>query len=376
MTTTQMVPVDTLTFDNSHLQSSLKYIDPQGYPELYSNLYGGLKFKGRKLMNMGDFQIDLPTLGNAKTKAAGSMQTARILGEGINKDEVHASLDKGYLLSKVPPSIVWINGIPYLCNGRTRYGKLKKQNKTNMIVDCYEADNWDAFHFFAIMSNRASEPESPHTLMDVKHYCDVAIKNNHLERTWDTITERVEAIVNGTFSKEKKKRIVTDIFHGDNLSTSFVAYDEKTSQEFLTKGGYIDNVHNNGIYYFVVSSAFHSKALTNVAKYYDKLLTKGKLVKELRIIIHTSVLEGEDPIECWKKRIDKFRRNWSIQKNQMRQAWYTTSAKEKNIISLYGATPACEELPFPMDKAVLFDKGVIANHFFDELDEQFNPKQD
>ena len=316
------------------------------------------------------------TYGNAKTKAAGSMQTARILGEGINKDEVHASLDKGYLLSKVPPSIVWINGIPYLCNGRTRYGKLKKQNKTNMIVDCYEADNWDAFHFFAIMSNRASEPESPHTLMDVKHYCDVAIKNNHLERTWDTITERVEAIVNGTFSKEKKKRIVTDIFHGDNLSTSFVAYDEKTSQEFLTKGGYIDNLHNNGIYYFVVSSAFHSKALTNVAKYYDKLLTKGKLVKELRIIIHTSVLEGEDPIECWKKRIDKFRRNWSIQKNQMRQAWYTTSAKEKNIISLYGATPACEELPFPMDKAVLFDKGVIANHFFDELDEQFNPKQD
>ena len=376
MNTIQMVPVDTLTFNESHLESSLKYIDPKGYPELYSNLHGGLKFIGRKLINMDDFQTDLPTLGDAKTKASGSMQTARILGEGINKDEVHASLDKGYLLSKVPPSMVWINGIPYLCNGRTRHGKLKKQNKTNMIVDCYEADNWDAFHFFAIMSNRASEPESPHTLMDVKHYCDLAINENYLERTWDAIAERVEAIVNGTFSKEKKKRIVTDIFHGDNLSTSFVAYDEETAQEFLTKGGYIDNLHKNGIYYFIVSSAFYSKALTNVAKYYDKLLSKGKLVKELRVMVHTSVLEGEDPIECWKKRIDRFRRKWSIQKNQMRQAWYTTSAKEKNIISLYGATPACKELPFPMDKAVLFDKGVIANHFFDELDEQFNPKKD
>ena len=125
-----------------------------------------------------------------------------------------------------------------------------------------------------------------------------------------------------------------------------------------------------------MSSAFYSKALTNVAKYYDKLLSKGKLVKELSVMVHTSVLEGEDPIECGKKRIDRFRRKWSIQKNQMRQAWYTTSAKEKDIISLYGATPACKELPFPMDKAVLFDKGVIANHFFDELDEQFNPKKD
>ena len=124
-----MVPVDTLTFNESHLESSLKYIDPKGYPELYSNLHGGLKFIGRKLINMDDFQTDLPTLGDAKTKASGSMQTARILGEGINKDEVHASLDKGYLLSKVPPSMVWINGIPYLCNGRTRHGKLKKQNK-------------------------------------------------------------------------------------------------------------------------------------------------------------------------------------------------------------------------------------------------------
>ena len=51
-------------------------------------------------------------------------------------------------------------------------------------------------------------------------------------------------------------------------------------------------------------------------------------------MVHTSVLEGEDPIECWKKRIDRFRRKWSIQKNQMRQAWYTTSAKEKLNITI------------------------------------------
>ena len=89
-----------------------------------------------------------------------------------------------------------------------------------------------------------------------------------------------------------------------------------------------------------MSTSFHSKGLTNVARYYDKLLESGKSVNELRMLIHTSLLEGEEPIECWKNRIDKFRRNWSIQKNQMRQAWYTTKAKEKNIISLFGATPA------------------------------------
>ncbi len=371
-----MVPVDTLTFNELHLNSSLRYIDPDNYPELYSDLYGGLKFKGRYLRDMDSFETKLPTVGDAKTDTAGYEQTARILSEGQHKDEVWASMDRGYLLSKVPPSVIEVNGVEYLCNGRTRHGKLIKQNKTNIIADCYEAETWDDFHFFAIMSNRASEPESPLTLMDVKHYCNMAIMSNHLKRNFGDIYERVEQIVNGTFSKEKKKRIVTDIYHGDNLSTSFVAFDETTAEQFLIKGGYTDNIQNNGIYYYIVSSAFHSKALINVAKYYDKLLSKGKSVKQLRLIVHTGVLEGEDPVECWKKRIDKFRRNWSIQKNQMRQAWYTTSAKEKNIISLYGATPACRELPFPMDKAVLFDKGVIANHFFDELDEQFNPKKD
>ena len=275
----------------------------------------------------------------------------------------------------MPPSIVRVNGKDQLCNGRTRHGKLLDLDKTNMIVDYYEAETWDDFNFFAIMSNRASEPESPHTLMDVKQYCNEAIKSGSLIKDWDIIAERVEAIVNGTFSREKKRKIVTDIFHGENLSSNFKAFNEETAKGFLDKNGYRDNLpdkngEGNGIYYYIVSTSFHSKGLTNVARYYDKLLESGKSVNELRMLIHTSLLEGEEPIECWKNRIDKFRRNWSIQKNQMRQAWYTTKAKEKNIISLFGATPACIELAskFPMDKAVLFDKGILANHFFDELD--------
>jgi len=379
MTTIHMVPVDTLTFNNNHLESSKQFI-PNTYPDLYKDIYGDLEYKDRQLMDMDQFETVIPKeAGDARTNTAGSTQTARILGEGANKDEVYASLDKGYLLSKVPPSIVIINGINYLCNGRTRHGKLVDQQKTNMIVDVYEAKNWDEYHFFAIMSNRASEPESPHTLMDVKAYCHEALEQGHLEKTWDAITERVEKIVNGTFTAVKKKKIVTDIYHGDNLSESFIAFDEKGAADFLKKGGYIDNIQNNGIYYFIGSSAFHSKALTNVAKYYDKLLEDNKIVKELRMLIHTGILEGEDPIECWKKRIDKFRRNWSIQKNQMRQAWFSTKSIEKNIIKLYGATPACKNLAhkFPTDKAVLFDKGVLANgKFFDDLDENFNLKND
>ena len=182
MTTTHMVPVDTLTFNNNHLESSIQFI-PYTYPDLYKDIYGDLEYKGRQLMDMDQFETVIPEeAGDARTNTSGSTQTARILGEGANKDEVYASLDKGYLLSKVPPSIVFVNGIPYLCNGRTRHGKLKDQQKTNMIVDVYEAKNWDEYHFFAIISNRASEPESPHTLMDVKAYCHEALEKGHLEK--------------------------------------------------------------------------------------------------------------------------------------------------------------------------------------------------
>ena len=378
---TMIVSKDTKTFTKNHLEQSKRFIDPKNYPELYNNdsnqiIYKNIKFIDRRLVDINSFELKRPELKDAKSTNAGSSQTARLFGEGINKDEVWTSLDKGYILSKVPPSVFRVNGEDYLCNGRTRHGKLLEQGKTNLIVDYYEADTWDEFDFFAIMSNRASEPESPHTMMDVKHYCATALAEGDLDLEWDAIAKRVEQIVDGTFSVKKKARMVSDIYHGDNLSENFVAYNEKESQNFLTLNGYKDNINNNGIYYQILSSDFHGKALVSSAKYYDKLIQNKKKVEELRIIIQTGLLEGEEPIECWKTRIDRFRNKWTILKNQMRNAWFTSSAKERNVITLYGATPACKELSkyFPMNKAVLFDKGILKDHLFDDLDENMNPK--
>lgn len=374
--TSVVVPVTDTLFTEAQRKASINYINPQFYPELYiAPIYGDIKFVERRLMNMDDFELETPALRDAKSQVSGKTQTARLYGVGVNRDEVHASLDKGYLLSKVPPSVVDVFGTKYLCNGRTRHEKLVAQGKTNMIVDYYEATSWDEFNFMAIMSNRASEPESPHTLMDVKHYCTEAILNGDLQRDWDDIADRVEAIVDGTFTAKNKRKIVTDVFHGDNLSSNFIAYDEQTAADFLTANGYIDNIHGNGIYYFMMSSQFHSKALTKAAAYYDKLVTSGKSVSELRVCIHTGVLDGQDPIDCWKKRIDKFSQKWHLQKNQMRQAWFTTNVKDKNVIYLFGGTPACVELAskFPTNKVVMYNKGILANYSFDDLDENLNP---
>ena len=378
-----VVPTTETAFTESQLEASINYINPAFYPDLYTKpIYGNIEFLERKLMNMDDFRLDsgdAQSIKDAKSQTtSGKTQKARILGVGVNRDEVHASLDKGYLLNKVPPSVVNMFGRDYLCNGRTRHEKLLAQGKTNMIVDYYKADSWDEFNFLAVMSNRASEPESPHTQMDVKFYCDEAIKSGDLNLDWDAITERVEAIVGGTFSVQKKHKMVSDIYHGDNLSSNFIAYDQDIGKDFLIKNGYQDNISNNGIYYQMLSTQFHSKALTMVAKHYDKLVSSGKPVKELRVCVQTGVLDGLDPVESWKKRIDLFVQKWHLQKNQMRQAWFTTNAKEKNNIILFGATPACVELAskFPTNKLVLFNKGILADYSFAELDENFNPKND
>jgi hypothetical protein len=378
-----VVPTTETAFTESQLEASINYINPAFYPDLYIKpIYGSIEFLERKLMSMDDFRLDsgdAQTIKDAKSQTiSGKTQKARLLGVGVNRDEVHASLDKGYLLNKVPPSVVNIFGRDYLCNGRTRHEKLLAQGKTNMIVDYYRADSWDEFNFLAVMSNRASEPESPHTQMDVKYYCDEAMKSGDLNLDWDEIKERVEAIVGGTFSAQKKNKMVSDIYHGDNLSSNFIAYDQDIGKDFLIKNGYQDNISNNGIYYTMLSTQFHSKALTTVAKEYDKLVSAGKPVKELRVCIQTGVLDGLDPVESWKKRIDLFVQKWHLQKNQMRQAWFTTNAKEKNNIILFGATPACVELAykFPTNKLVLFNKGILADYSFAELDENFNPKND
>ena len=139
MTNSMMVPADIKTFSDSHLQLSLNYINPKYYPELYKDLYGHLKFIDRRLVDINSFEANVPADEDAKdpNSSGGSTQTARLYGEGINKDEVWASIDRGYLLSKVPPSIVRVNGKDQLCNGRTRHGKLLDLDKTNMIVDYY-----------------------------------------------------------------------------------------------------------------------------------------------------------------------------------------------------------------------------------------------
>ena len=376
------VPLNAKKFTEKDLNLSQQYISTNLYPGLYKqkDLPQGMKFVDRRLMNIGDISLDNPSHKNAVATNF-TFQTARYHSRGINADDVHASIEAcGYKLDKVPMSVVkvldkesTISGEDYLCNGKTRLEKLIAAAFKNAIVDYYTCDSWDSFNIFAVQNNRVSDPYSPHTKDDVISHCRYAVLNGIINKTYNDIRDRIDLISNGSFKDATKNKMALAVLEGDAQSPFLLAFTNTLAKEWLNDNGYRDNIDNNGIYYKVMSTSFHTKAVTVIAKYLNEDL-KGKQVKELRLVIHTDTLDGSDGEKCWKGKIDTFRKNYKASLEYIKTSFFW-KVEQKDVVKLYAALPAVYSLvqEYPMDRLVLFHYGKLKNDtYFSEIDSYNN----
>jgi hypothetical protein len=373
------VPLSAKKFTQKDLNLSQQYISTHLYPGLYKeeDLPKGMKFVDRRIMDIEDISLDNPSQKDVdSTNATGfTWQMARYLSRGANAEDVHASIERyGYKLDKVPMSVVRMpDGKNHICNGKTRLEKLIASDFKNIIVDYYTSDSWDSFNIFAVQNNRVSDPYSPHTKDDVISHCRYAVLNGIIKKTYDDIRKRIDLISNGSFHDSTKNKIALAVLEGDAQSPFLLAFTEKSAKDWLNTNGYRDNIDNNGIYYKVMSTSFHSKAITNVAKYLNEDL-KGKQVKELRLVIHTDTLDGSDGEKCWKGRLDTFRKNYKASLEYIKASFFW-KVEQKDVVKLYAALPAVYSLvqEYPMDRLVLFHNGKLKNDtYFSEIDSYNN----
>jgi hypothetical protein len=377
MAISHAVPLSAKSFTQEHLDLSLKYISPDVYPGLYkqTDLPKGMKWIKRTIMKISDIVIDFDD------KFERSFQTQeefiRSNGRGANADYVHASIEEqGFKLCKIPISVAYcLNKSVMLQDGRTRLEKLIKSGFTNVIVDYYECESWDAFSKMAQLHNSVSDPYSPHTKADIIVNCNHAIKMGWIKREYDSILARVKEIAPGSFKPQTVNKIVLNVMEGDGHTFKVLSFTEATARDWLKDYGYHDNEKGNGIYYKAISSQFYSKAITLAAKYLQRELA-GCYVKELRIVLHTDTLDGANPEKSYKGKVDTFRVNWDRSLSEIESTFFT-EAKISRTVRLFGSIPAVTALQevYPMDKLIMFHVGKLKHATFSEIDTQDNLSQ-
>jgi hypothetical protein len=360
---------------------SLKYFNPEIWPGLYSDLPQGMKFKGRVLGKIEDIVLDIDTSGDKKSlyynffmKQSGAI---RMYSVGENADEVRESLnDNGFEFNHVPIAVALIKGQLMILDGRTRLWALKKAGFENVIYDLYEIDEWMTYFKVGLKRNPKNRPSSPMTKADVINNCNNAIENGWLKREWEDIMEYVLDVTEQSFKPEVVRKIVHNVMYGIGYTAQVVSFTKESATAWLKRNGYIDNQNNNGIYYEVFASSAYSKAVAGAAKRMFELEDEGKLVKELRIIIHTGTLEGSNPIISWEDALDSFRKGWSDDLSNI-QSYFFGSASFDSRIKLYGAVPAVQQLSqiYNMDKLVMFHVGQLKNNSFSQIRMEENLKE-
>jgi len=378
------VPLSKKEFKPEHLKLSEQYYSTKVYPEFYDNKYlksRGLHFVDRRIMKIED--IDIMVNENVfdnqdiKDFARNFFITQhcaiRANGRGKNADKLCEEINaRGYELNWQPISVAKCpDGKVYRLDGRTRLEELTKSDFKNVIVDYYVCSTWQAYFTESIKRNPPEAVRSPLTKEDLITHCNFFIHMGWLKNDGAVLDEYIRELTDNRIKYNTLQKIISSVIWGESFTSSVLSLDDDKAKAWLKRFGYIDNENDNGIYYKCVSASAWTKAIGNSATYLKELKDAGKKVKKLRLIIHTGTLEGANPVDSWKGKVDSFRSGYTTVRDAIENAFYT-STTSRNVIELYGVIPAVGALSseFPMDRLVMFHVGKLAKgNFYNEEDD-------
>ena len=378
------VPMAAKQFAESDLELSKKYINPKDcYPNLYDNsvlkeTFPGLRYKGRKIINIEDISFDLDDVKEAKSDIFVNRdvdlsfiyQKNGRVHVNPERDRIHKNMDKkGYELCNIPPSVCYLpDGICHIMDGRTRLEYLILRGFKNVIVDVYESDNPEPFEEWQVYANPPQEIRGPQKMEDIIRLGRKKIISGELPRSEVVVSEWVNKISRKAHNESLIGNIVDAILAGNIISESNY-YSEENAQNWLKVNGYNDNVNNNGIYYLIVSHESKASSVLVAAKHLQTLISSGKTIKQLRIVMNPGKFRGGNPDKAWKKRIDVFRAQFTSNVNILRDSYFK-NAEFSNVIQLYGAIPTIHSLAqdFPLNRLVIFSGPPLNYRYFEEYD--------
>jgi hypothetical protein len=336
------------TIDN--LSATNVLIVEASYPELYGeNLQKSFKYTGRYIVDIDDINWESTYENTQRARAGGGNPKYKEIKQDIT--------NYGFKLKHPPIALRRLkDGTLVPLNGRTRKQILKELGFKNVIVDIYEKQesySWNQFEDqsskFGLIANSSHDPAGDIMLEDVYRECMIAIDKGWIEKDINSIMDRVNEVCgNGKFTKSKRDELTFRIFnhYRDNEEMEVLSWKSQSSiQIWLNTRKYIDN---DKVIYYPVSHSTPSKGITGAAK-----MAFDNPGKEIRVIVHTSVLSAFDIERSYIDRVKDFVIEWENILQKISSGYFNGKVRTNSPIKLYGALPAVSTL-HSLDKIVDF----------------------
>ncbi len=342
---TSVVDVHTTkNFTKEHLEISKHFINKDTRPEWYGPKFNLGKDLGRKLVPMSDVKW----VGQYK-----NTQTARSAGGNIKYKDIRNSISEfGFKLNNDPIALWQTDEGLYPITGYTRKDILEKLNFTNIIANVYELKP-ENYSLLGSIFNRGYDPQGVITKQDIQTECLHAIKQEWIDPEFKDILDRVNIICgNGLFTNHVRNYIATAVYttwqnKKPNAKRILSWTTDTDINNWLTKNKYIDS---QNVVYLTTSYSQVSKAIIRAAE-----LSAENSNKQVRVVVHTGVLDAYDLKKCYDKRVDTFKEKWDSWLADLRLGFFKSQPLDTETIVLYGALPAMEE-HHNLDKIIRYKK--------------------
>ena len=282
-------------------------------------------------------------------------------GNPAHKDIRNSIHEQGLKLTSPGLSLIRKADGLYPLTGHTRDKIFDDLGLENCIATVYEIPEESDASKFAIKLNPKNDPSGPSRLYDVEQECILALqkgwikKHDDMYKQIDAITERLYDICESSFTKNAMDAAILRVYKEKDTNQDDITSWESQAQikTWMSKNKYINT---DKIKYLVVSASTVSSTITKAAR-----LAKDNIGAEIRVVIHTGVLDSGNLLTSYNEMVDKFKNIWESDIENIRATFFKASPKESKValadnIVLYGALPALKKEHKNLDKIRLFKK--------------------
>lgn len=331
MRNANVVPVTQGRFNDSDLEFHKSIYEKIG-KDLYPKIFGHPKFKGIKLFNMNEVDMN-NEYGGQKVRYQDNTAYKRIrkcIGE------------TGYDLTNPPPCIVDMpTRMKPMADGRTRTGVLEEFNFTNLIAAEFDQFTEQEFLEFGFMANEEPYPKGVATKKDliftvsniIKALGDKITSNQML---FNIITDEVTKLAPTIRSLTKADR--DELIHqlkNDNMIGNHgkvLSFKNGTGvTKWLKDHGCVDT---DKMMYIPVTT-WAPKAMEKIIH----AVKDNPEKKEFRVVCHGSVLESSAPVKDWYDRCTNFDKTFKSHLEDIALISHNKNYTLDSRINIYGTIP-------------------------------------
>ena len=326
--------------DKSLSEAFLTFWKPTEPQMFGDDLHSNLEFVGFELM-----PIELIE----------SYQEHRAGSENKKLKNIKSSIaSNGYKLKYIPPAvIIGAKGVvDHIITGNTRIKILKELGVSNVLIARYKfkgnpsnAKKREALLISGQAFNTHHDPNSPPDPMDIKRALTNLIKlfkdskgeagvSEHDEEGLRDVVNRMcgKGVLTGI-----RPKIVQEVRNEFESIDTVIPWGEDKSNKYRISVYMKDYklVNTDNIIYFAAASNSSAKAMRKANR-----LAAANPDKEIRIVLHTSVLEGYNYEETYNNRLRKFVREFEDYRLEDSRGMTEWLKGHKEQIKIYAALPA------------------------------------